>query len=154
MRIAMYMYADRPTARKAGCVSEIDAATGAGAGVAASASAGDTNGHNRSPDVFTGVVHWLRKAFALDPQQRSVPSNLEEFRIKALKGNDYCCNDGCEVVGQLQDFKRCPQCKVALYCGDACQKEDWTTGGHKAMCGTFDNLKESKKHSPSAVAQE
>jgi hypothetical protein len=30
-----------------------------------------------------------------------------------------------------------PQCKTARYCGDACQKQDWTTGGHKEKCGTF-----------------
>jgi len=59
------------------------------------------------------------------------------FRSFALEGAKYCCNDGCEVVGQLKDFKVCPQCKTARYCGDACQKEDWTTGGHKATCGTF-----------------
>ena len=43
---------------------------------------------------------------------------------------------GCEVVGRLKDFKVCPQCKTARYCSDACQKVDWTTGGHKATCGT------------------
>ena len=44
---------------------------------------------------------------------------------------------GCEVVGHLKDFKVCPQCKTARYCGDACQKQDWTTGGHKKTCGTY-----------------
>ena len=40
-------------------------------------------------------------------------------------------------VRELKDFKVCPLCKIAWYCGDACQKLDWTTGGHKATCGTF-----------------
>jgi len=57
--------------------------------------------------------------------------------VEPLKGAKYCCNDGCEVVGHLKDFKVCPQCKTARYCGGACQKEDWTTGGHKTTCGTF-----------------
>jgi len=39
------------------------------------------------------------------------------------------------VVGLLKEFKVCPQCKTARYCCDACQKQDWTTGGHKATCG-------------------
>jgi hypothetical protein len=47
----------------------------------------------------------------------------------------YCQNEACEVVGRLKDFKVCPQCKTARYCGDACQKEDWTTGEHKGKCG-------------------
>ena len=54
----------------------------------------------------------------------------------ALVGAKYCQNDGCTVVGHLKDFKVCPQCKIARYCGAACQKQDWTTGGHKAACGT------------------
>ena len=54
----------------------------------------------------------------------------------ALQGAKHCFNDGCEVVGHLKEFKVCPQCKTARYCGAACQKEDWTTGGHKEKCGT------------------
>jgi len=49
----------------------------------------------------------------------------------------YCHNEGCEVMGHIKDFKVCPQCKWTRYCGEACQKHDWTTGGHKAKCGTF-----------------
>jgi hypothetical protein len=41
------------------------------------------------------------------------------------------------VIGHLKEFKVCPQCKTARYCGDACQKLDWHSGGHKATCGTF-----------------
>jgi len=50
----------------------------------------------------------------------------------------YCHNETCEIVGHRKDFKVCPQCKTARYCGDACQKQDWTAGGHKEKCGTFD----------------
>ena len=62
---------------------------------------------------------------------------LDQFRREALVGANYCVNDGCQVKGLLKDFKVCPQCKEARYCGDACQKQDWTTGGHKATCGTY-----------------
>jgi hypothetical protein len=60
----------------------------------------------------------------------------EALRIMALEGGMHCFNDDCEVVGHLQDFKVCPQCKTARYCGDACQKQDWNAGGHKSTCGT------------------
>jgi len=69
--------------------------------------------------------------------QRDPFDELELFRIGALEGSMYCENVGCEVVGQLKDFKVCPQCKTARYCGKACQEQDWTTGGHKATCGKF-----------------
>jgi len=59
------------------------------------------------------------------------------MRRVALEGGRYCRNDGCEVVAHLKNLKVCPQCKTARYCGDACQKEDWTMGGHEAKCGTF-----------------
>jgi len=63
------------------------------------------------------------------------------LRRFALDGIPLCYNEGCEVVGQPKDFKVCPQCKTARYCGAACQKQDWTTGGHKARCGTFQGHK-------------
>jgi len=63
---------------------------------------------------------------------------FDRFRRQALEGANYCRNDGCQVVGLLKEFKVCPQCKTARYCGDACQKPDWTAGGHKATCGTFE----------------
>jgi hypothetical protein len=42
----------------------------------------------------------------------------------------YCYDDtGCEVTGQLKDFKICPQCETAWYCGVACEKHDCKLGG-------------------------
>jgi len=98
------------------------------AGVASSA--GFMEGHDVPPDVMTGVLHWLRKG-GYNPVDY-----LEVLRGMVLEGAAYCFNEGCEVVGQLKEFKVCPQCKTARYCGDACQKQDWTTGGHKEKCGT------------------
>ena len=120
--IAASLYADHPHARKVGHVGEA-------AGVATPA--GVTEGHDVPTDVLTSVVHWLRKG------GYDLIDKLQSFRRTALEGAKYCRNDGCEVVGQLKDFKRCPQCKTARYCGDACQKQDWTAGGHKERCGKF-----------------
>jgi len=122
LQLADDMYGDKPYAREVGHVAEA-------AGVAASA--GFMEGHDVPPDVLTGVVYWLRKG-GHDP----LALWLDWLRTRAQEGAKYCLNEGCEVVGQLKDFKVCPQCKTARYCGAACQKEDWTTGGHKATCGT------------------
>jgi len=122
LQLASRMYRDEPYAREIGHVGE-------SAGVATSA--GVTEAHDAPPDVLTGVLHWLRKGGS------NAIDELDALRKEALEGSNYCYNEGCEVVGRLKDFKVCPQCKTARYCGDACQKQDWTTGGHKATCGTF-----------------
>jgi hypothetical protein len=56
--------------------------------------------------------------------------------INARKTGEHCSNSGCEVVGHLKDFKICPQCVIARYCGRECYVEDWNAGGHKETCGT------------------
>ena len=95
---------------------------GEAAGVAASVGFNWVHvGHDIPPD-------WLHKG------GHNPIDNLEQFRRIARDGAAYCRNDGCEVVGHRKGIKGCPQCKDARYCGDACQKQDWTTGGHKATC--------------------
>jgi len=135
--LATAMYLDIPYAREVGHVGEA-------AGVAASV--GVMEGHDVSPDVLTDVVRWLRRARldarSLNLIELDIVGELDRLRRLALEGGKYCFNEGCEVVGHWKIFKVCPQCKTAMYCGDACQKQDWTTGGHKAKCGTF----ESKVH--------
>ena len=121
MELAALMYRDQPYARDIGHVGEA-------AGVATSA--GVVAGHDVPPDVLTSVAHWVWKG-GHDPIQQ-----LDVYRGMALEGGIFCVNDGCQVVGLQKDFKVCPQCKTARYCGAACQKEDWTTGGHKEKCGT------------------
>jgi len=118
------MYGDQPYARDIGRVDEAD-------GLATSA--GFIEGHDVPPDVLTSVVHWVWMG-QLDPSDV-----LNVLRTTALEGGLYCFNEGCEVVGHLKKFKVCPQCKSARYCGDACQKQDWNAGGHKATCGTFES---------------
>jgi hypothetical protein len=117
------MYGDEPYAREVGHVGEV-------AGVATSAGVIE-EGHDVPSDVLTSAVHWLRKGGL------SLVDALNSCRRMALEGAAYCCNEGCEVVGLLKEFKVCPLCKTARYCGAACQKQDWTTGGHKEKCGTF-----------------
>jgi len=113
----------------------------------AAASDGVTEGHDVPPDVLNGVVHWLVKG------QYDPVTELDGFRRRALVGARWCRNDGCEVVGHLKDFKVCPQCKTSRYCGDVCQKQDWTTGGHKETCGTSAASKPFTKCSIASVHQ-
>ena len=122
MFIAALMYADQPYAREVGHVGEA---------VSVATAAGVMEGHDVPPEVLISVVHWLRKG------GHAPIDALNAFHAMAMQGAQYCVNDGCEVVGLLKDFKVCPQCKTARYCGDACQKQDWTTGGHKETCGKF-----------------
>jgi len=120
--MACGMYEDIPYARDIGHVGEA-------ASIATLAEV--VEGHDIPPDVLTSIIYWLRKG------GHDLSVNLSGLRNTARNGAQRCVNDGCEVVGQLKDFKVCPQCKSARYCGEACQKQDWTTGGHKATCGTF-----------------
>ena len=122
LTLAARMYEDTPYTREVGHVGEA-------AGVATPA--GVLEGHDVPPDVLTSVIYWVQMG-GDDPVDM-----LGKCRKKALEGAKYCFNDGCTVVRLLKDFKVCPQCKTARYCGDACQKEDWTTGGHKEKCGKF-----------------
>jgi len=122
LRLAGGMYGDLPYAREVGHVEEAAGVT---------TSAGVIEGHDVPPDVLTSVVHWLRKG------GHNPVDMLDAFRRESLEGAKYCRNDGCQIVGLVKDFKVCPQCKTARYCGIACQKQDGTVGGHKETCGTF-----------------
>ena len=122
LKFAAWMYRDQPYAREVGHVGEA-------AGVATPA--GVMQGHDVPPDVLTGILHWLRKG------GHGTVDKLDMLRRHSREGAKYCHNEGCEVVGQLKDFKVCPQCKTARYCGAVCQTQDWNAGGHKVTCGTF-----------------
>ena len=67
------------------------------------------------------AMQWLRKAAELG---------------HAKANSQLAAKMSAKVEGHLKDFKVCPQCKTARYCGDACQKQDWTAGGHRETCGT------------------
>jgi len=117
MTFAAHMYFGRPYAREVGHVGE-------------ATSAGVMEGHDIPPDVLADVCYWLRMG------GDDISAILDQFRREALEGAPYCYNDECEVMGHAKDFKVCPQCKTAMYCGSACQKQDWNAGGHKESCGT------------------
>ena len=123
LQLASAVYRDLPYAREVGQVVEA-------AGVATCA--GVMEGHDIPPDVMNGVLHWLRKG-----GHNNLVAILDELRSMALEGVKLCHNEGCEVVGHAKDFKVCPQCKTARYCGAVCQKQDWNAGGHKERCGKF-----------------
>jgi hypothetical protein len=128
LQLARDMYEDRPHAREVGHV-EVEATGGA-------MSAADMEGHDVPPEVLKSVVYWLQKGCVTwGPTPLDL---LEEFRRTAVEGGAYCVNDGCEVVGHRKDFKVCPRCKIARYCSDVCQKQDWSE--HKATCGTYASL--------------
>ena len=125
IKLASNMYVDHAYAREVGHVGEAAAVT---------SSAGDMEGHDVPHDVLTSIIHWLLQEEGFGPAD--LTPCLDQLRKRALVGGTYCRNEGCEVRGQLKDFKVCPQCKTARYCGDACQRQDWNAGGHKSTCGT------------------
>jgi hypothetical protein len=116
MQLAGRMYGDEPYAREVGHVEDATAV-------------GVMEGHDIPPGILTSVVHWLRKG------GHNPVDKLDMLHREALEGGEFCVNEGCQVVGQLKEFKVCPSCKTARYCGAACQNQDWTTGGHKEKCG-------------------
>jgi TPR repeat protein len=122
LQVGEHMYMDQPYTRDVGHVGE---------SAGAASLAGVMEGHDVPSDVMTGVLHWLRKGGTHNPVER-----LDVWRRVALEGAAYCRNEGCQVVGLLKDFKVCPQCKTARYCGAMCQKQHWTEGGHKETCCT------------------
>lgn len=46
----------------------------------------------------------------------------------------------CVVCGSAGD-KMCGRCKTATYCSEACQKNHWKSGGHKAVCAAPADMK-------------
>jgi hypothetical protein len=132
-QLAAKMYADTPYAREVGHVGE---ATAAQLPAGAATPAGVMEGHDVPPDVLNSVVYWMRKFCNTGQRSKILSEELNGCRNRALLGAKYCANEGCEVEGHLKDFKVCPQCKTARYCGDECQKQDWIAGGHRETCGT------------------
>jgi hypothetical protein len=40
----------------------------------------------------------------------------------------------CHVSERKAKLKKCGACQVYSYCGTACQKQHWVSGGHKNEC--------------------
>ena len=130
--IADRMYADLPYAREVGHVGEV-------AGVPMSA--GVMEGHNVPPDVLTSLMYWLHKG------GRNAVTGLHVLRRRALEGSKYCRNEGCEVVGQLTDFKVCPRCKSARYCATRARNKTGLPGGTRKSVA-HSHIKECHANSP------
>jgi len=140
LTLASGMYGDHPYAREVG--QAVDAA-GVAAELADEGAAEVLYRHDVPADILIGVVQWLLKGGAAgiyegdDGRVYDPAQALAGLRNTALEGGNFCLNEACEFEGQLKDFKVCPQCKTARYCGEACQTHDWTSGGHKETCGAF-----------------
>ena len=52
-------------------------------------------------------------------------------------GREAAGGAGCEAAGGGDADAQYLAGKTARYCGDVCQKQDWTTGGHRVTCGTY-----------------
>jgi len=89
VQMGSFMYTAKPYDREVGHVGEA-------AGVATPAGV-MIEGHNVPPDVMFSVLHWYHKVEGFDPS-----ALLDELRRRALEGDKYCYNDGCEVVGHLK----------------------------------------------------
>ncbi|KAF7970759.1 hypothetical protein HWV62_23094 [Athelia sp. TMB] len=50
-----------------------------------------------------------------------------------------CSNPACQRVERARRFRACSSCRLARYCGRACQKEDWR-GAHRALCHDMRDL--------------
>ena len=86
------------------------------------------------PAVLIDVVYWLQKGHCYH-NDSELFHLLFEFRRAIEEGMPYCDNEGCKVVGNLKEFKVCPQCKTVRFCSKKCFEEHWTKGDHKTSCG-------------------
>lgn len=70
------------------------------------------------------------------PSERQQVEQLLRAQALSLRCCAYsgCTNLAGPSEASLQS-KRCAGCRVARYCGPACQTADWRSGGHKAVCG-------------------
>jgi len=99
----------------------------------------DRHTHHDVPlQVLAEVVYWLQKGDVMEVRCHVAEENvssLHKFRMEALIGETFCFNEACSFQGHMVDFKFCSKCMRAQYCSSACQRADWTTGGHKHTCG-------------------
>ena len=93
---------------------------------------------NSLPRTFNGpeVAHdylWLTQNLWMAPDVWDWANGDAEVQSYVLKR---CARDGCgtrEV--RASEFKRCSGCKEVVYCGPACQKQDWPA--HRKSAHSF-----------------
>jgi len=143
--LARAMYINQPYARTVGLIEDVLAKTMCSTDVHTTTMAnilwgdiehslGDPNKTPTDGFVYASIVEWFKRA-ELAGAGLGTTAFLEMSQIASV-GDRYCCNVGCEVVGHRQDFKICPKCKFYRCSGSACQKADWTAGGHRDACCT------------------
>ncbi|KAJ7050369.1 hypothetical protein C8F01DRAFT_1092549 [Mycena amicta] len=62
---------------------------------------------------------------------------LHEFNLTGfLKPRAACDNLSvqCGTILFKEQLRSCAGCKSRMYCSDACQREDWSSGGHRDTC--------------------
>ena len=89
-----------------------------------------------SPEVLSDFIERMRIQSA----------RSEEVTPGRRSGRQMCNSCGKEAIDG--SFKRCSQCRNALYCSVACQRNDWAT--HKASCIP---VRLSKGHATAGGAQ-
>ncbi|KAI0370235.1 hypothetical protein BV20DRAFT_305450 [Pilatotrama ljubarskyi] len=90
---------------------------------------------NFSPRTFNGpeAAHdylWLTQDLWMAPNVWEWANSDAEVKSYVLKK---CSREGCNTREvRAAEFKRCGGCREVVYCGQACQKDDWKT--HKPRC--------------------
>nr|GAT47923.1 predicted protein [Mycena chlorophos] len=65
---------------------------------------------------------------------------LKKYVAGGYPAKRMCDNTTCSKVGLEAEFKRCSGCSWTVYCCAACQKTDWSSGGHKQGCALLKSL--------------
>ncbi|EIW62110.1 uncharacterized protein TRAVEDRAFT_27483 [Trametes versicolor FP-101664 SS1] len=90
---------------------------------------------NFDPRSFNGQEEahdylWLTQDLWMAPDVWAWADSDAEVKSYVLKR---CVRAGCDTREvRVAEFKRCGGCKEVVYCGQACQKEDWKA--HKPRC--------------------
>jgi hypothetical protein len=131
---ATQMYLDMPYARKIGHIlpSSVSQSLYDTTSILAT-SLINSQRYEVPKDVLISVMVWMHRA-----KLKPIIAHLHMLRDTACDGGRYCNNPTCIKLGKLQDFKACPLCKTARYCGSECQTIDWNEGRHKFICRTVE----------------
>ena len=105
--------------------------------------------HNVFKAVYRISLH-LKTAKAIGRKRNSIEEELNRLEENAVSSNfkckkllgmvrcildingAYCCR--CNKLLASEEIKRCNGCNCMTYCSKACQKEDWSKGGHSQTC--------------------
>ncbi|KAJ6590419.1 hypothetical protein DFH09DRAFT_1074056 [Mycena vulgaris] len=88
-----------------------------------------------------GKLHW-----DIAQSQRTIEDPLDTVQrvLAAAKSRTRCHAPGCpqSLASTGQEFKHCSACRVAAYCGKACQTRAWKSGphAHRRICAQITAL--------------